>query len=84
MIVSRAAIRSEATTALNAVFRFQSARLEIVSCVNHTAVAPTLMLCRTRLFFEHHDTYAGLGEMKRRACANRASANYHDVGVQLR
>src|SRR3989449_6293424 len=69
---------------LDAVLRLQAARLEVVTRVNHAAVAATLVLGRPVLLFEQRDSHPGPRQVERRAGADGAGADHDDVGTQAR
>jgi hypothetical protein len=47
-------------------------------------VAPALVLCRLTFLLKHDDPGTEAREMERRARADRAGADYDDIGAQLR
>src|SRR5207247_11352903 len=79
-----ATVLAQRPAPLYAVLRLQAARLEVVTRVDHAAVAPTLVLGRPVLLFEQRDPHPGARQVERRARADGAGPDDQDVRTQAR
>src|SRR3989475_620222 len=79
-----ATVLAQRPAPLDAVLRLQAARLEVVTRLDHAAVAATLVLGRPVLLFEQRDPRPGPRQVERRARADGAGPDDQDVRTQAR